>query len=388
MVWFLPLLLVATILAITWAASRRARRLHTPAPERVEIVLEPADPQQVLPPAEPPPAASPPVELLTSSEIFKKLRQLALGVSELRPPFPEHAAITTAAAAAIDDAGTQGQYAPRRPNLLPQLMRAVDDENASRRELATIIARDPSMVSSLLKVANSSFYRVTPQPIESIDRAVAVLGSKGIRSLIATALMQPIFQISNGGEFLRFQEIVWDHALRSANAAVAHAVLVEKADPFAAELLSLVAGLAEVVLFRATLDQYAIRTNDSRLRPDPGAIAALLDSDFAKVARQIGVSWELSERILAALEEQASAAEPTTPLGRSLRFGRLAGALALLQINHTVDDATVRASLPDAGLPPEQLERMWTRLTHESATPTPPGKKATRPLAPSPRARD
>ena len=125
-----------------------------------EITLELPVELQHLP--EPPVLEAAPVQLLDRTEIFRRLTELSLGVSELGHPLPEHDQIVAAALAAIGDAGTQRRYAPRRPHLLPQLMRAVNDEDVSRRELVAIIARDPSLVGSLLKMANSAFYRVTP----------------------------------------------------------------------------------------------------------------------------------------------------------------------------------------------------------------------------------
>ena len=107
-------------------------------------------------------------------------------------------------------------------------MRAVNDEDVSRRELVTIISRDPSLVGNLLKMANSPFYRVSAQAVESIDRAVVILGNDGIRSLIAAALSQPIFQI-RGGDFPKFPLIAWEHTFRTASATVTHAAIVEKA---------------------------------------------------------------------------------------------------------------------------------------------------------------
>jgi len=61
--------------------------------------------------------------------------------------------------------------------------------------------------------------------------------------------------------------------------------------------------------------------------------------------------------------------EPTTPLGRSLRFGRCAGALAVLHTNAVIDDTTVRLSLPEAGLSPAHLKCMWTRLLQKHEDP-------------------
>jgi HD-like signal output (HDOD) protein len=244
--------------------------------------------------------------------------------------------------------------------MLPRVLSASNDDSFSRRDLAALIARDPSLVGNLLKIANSSFYRVTPEPVESVDRAVVLLGTDGIRSLVTAALMQPIFRIG-GADFPRFPDVAWEHTFRASNASVPYNFLVEKSDPAAAELLSLVMGLAGIVVFRVTIDQY---TKHPRLRPDAGVVSSLLDIHSAAVARRIATSWELSEATIAGLDGQStSVSNYPTPLGRSLYFGRLVGALAVLRINHIIDDATARASIPVTNMPEAQLERMWTRLT-------------------------
>jgi len=340
----------------------------------VEIALELPVELQDLP--EPPVLQAAPIQLLDRSEIFKQLTQLSLGVRELGHAMPEHDKIVAAALAAIGDAATQGKYAPRRPNLLPQLMRVVSDEDSSRRELVALIARDPALVGSLLKMANSVFYRVTRSPIETIERAVVMLGSDGLRSLIATALVQPIFEVSMAGAFPRFPQVVWEHALLSAHAAIPHAALVERVDQFAAELLCLVSGLAEIVLFRAAMDHYA--STSKKKQPSAAVMASLLASQSATFAWHIGASWELSELMLAALEEQMVESEPTTPLGRSLRFGRCAGALAVLRTNSVIDDKTARLSLPDAGMSPAHLQCMWRRLLDKPEESNATGRRVSR----------
>lgn len=375
------------------AAIYRSRAGAPPsAPQPVEILLGPRDLEQLLSHARAP-APDPAREIprdppsLSPSQALKKLRELALGASlDSRQPGAEHAAVATSAIAATEDAKTLRDLAPRRPSLLPQLIRAANDDDVPRRELAAIIRRDPSLVGSLLEMANSSFYRVTERPVESIDRAVVLLGSEGIRSLIAAAAMQPIFRVS-GGPFPRFAQTVWEHAWRSANAAVVHAAMVEKTDAFAAELLSLVWGLADVVLFQAVLERYAAAPSGGKLRPDARVIASLLDSRATRVARRIGAGWELSEGSLAALEQQAGETEPAAPLGRSLRFGRIVGALAVLRVNGAIDEATARASFPGSSLAREQMERMWARMTAEpSAARGPaPSRAVSRTLQAGPR---
>ncbi|MFZ0498699.1 MAG: HDOD domain-containing protein [Steroidobacteraceae bacterium] len=359
MIGLLTVLLVAAAAAAVYLLKAAA---PAAASEPVEILLGPQDLRQLLAPAQSkPPALEPPLSpALASEQVLRRLRELALGAAISGAPDPRHAAIAAAAVAATEDGATLRQLSPRRPSLLPQLIRAANDDAAPRRELAAIIRRDPSLVGSLLEMANSSFYRVAERPVESIDRAVVLLGSEGIRSLIAAAAMQPIFRIAVG-PFPQFAQIVWEHAWRSANAAVVHAAMAEKADAFAAELLSLVWGLADVVLFRAVLERYEDASGGG-LRPDAAVIALVLESNSARVARRIGAGWDLSVGSLAALEQQAGPAEPGTPLGRSLRFGRTVGALAVLCINGVIDETTAVASFPRSSLAHEQLERMWARL--------------------------
>lgn len=305
--------------------------------------------------------AAPVVQFLDATEVLRRLRGLELG-QDLPAPNgqqdPAHDRIVAAALAAIGDPANQKKYFPRRPSLLPELIRAMNDESVSVRQVVPIVARDPSLVGNLLRVANSSYYRVTTQPIETIERALVILGSDGLRSVMAAALMQPIFQVPGGGGAARFPEIVWEHAVRSAHAAIPHASLVERANPFAAELLTLIWGLAEIVLFRAVLEHCA----PARGGIDPLVIASILDSHSTAFAWHIGAEWRLSEEMLAALEEQMLASEPATPLGRSLRFGRRAGALAVLHGNAIIDEASLRASLPASGLSPAHLESMLKRL--------------------------
>jgi HD-like signal output (HDOD) protein len=359
--------------ALTTTTTSRTSTPEVAAPP-VPLTLELPAELQHLP--EPPMLEAAPVEILLPPEISKRLRQLELGLQDLGSPLPDDHPVVASVLAAISDPATQKRLTPRRPNLLPQLMRAINDEEASRRELSAIIARDPSIVGSLLKMANSAYYRVAAGRVESIERAVVILGTDGLRSLVASSILQPIFQINSAKVFSRFPEIVWDHAQRSAHAAIPHAALVERTDAFGAELLCLITGLAEIILFRATIDHCENNPEQKKHRPTPQLIAALLASQAPVFAWRLGAEWELSELMLAALEEQTVTAEPTTPLGRSLRFGRIAGALAVLHTNSIVDDTTVRLSLPEAGLSPPHMKCMWSRLLNELEDPRLARRKA------------
>jgi HD-like signal output (HDOD) protein len=279
-----------------------------------------------------------------------------------RPPDPAHAPVFKAVQQILEHIDAQPRYIPRRPSLLPKLMATVNDGDASMMEVARIVAQDPALTGNLLRIANSPVYRVGSQTIESIDRAVTQVGIQGIRSIIITALLQPVMT-TGAGAFSRFPELVWEHTLYSAAAAEAHATQVENAEPFVAQLIGLLYGLSAIVVFRIVRDQFAAHP---QLAPDPGSIARLLETWVAPTAGRIAASWELSERIQYALESQTLAAELHTEnaLGRSLKFGRVAGSVIVLCRVGRLSDAEARAILVSgADNRRSKIERLWERFS-------------------------
>ncbi|HXZ60092.1 MAG TPA: HDOD domain-containing protein [Steroidobacteraceae bacterium] len=315
-------------------------------------------------------AAAPAPEPEAAPGIWARLNELAFGVPA-RPPAdqPLHREVAAAVDALLTGPVLKPEYAPRRPLLLPKLVQAVNDENVSRREQATLIAQDPALAGNLLRLANSAFYRVNAEPVESIDRAVALLGTSGIRSLMAAALLQPVFRTA-AGEFKPFPEIIWEHTQYAATAAEAYAAIIADEDPFAGQLLALLHGLGTILVFRAALDEYA----RNGVSADAATVAALIDRHAAAVARRIAQEWELSSRVLTALEEQSPERQlgTLTGLGRSLRFGRYCGAVAVLRRAGCLDDEASKAGVVAGGFAGPDCERIWARLARQVASSGPP----------------
>jgi HD-like signal output (HDOD) protein len=304
--------------------------------------------------------SEPPAQQAARLDALRLLQGLAFGTPITAPPSSSaHDAIASTVRMSLASIVDKPNYAPRRPLLLPKLVQAMNDDQMSRRELSRIIAGDPALAGSLLRLANSPFYRLTREPIESLDRAVAVLGIEGMRSLIAAALLQPVFRVS-GGSFAHFGDITWQHTLFAATGAEAHAAILENSDPFAAQLLSLMMGLSTIIVFRVTLDEFMSR----QVAPQAAVMAQLINAQSAIVARHVAASWELSPRIDAALADQIeSPLAPRSALGRSLQFGEFIGALAVLRARKVIDDAAAMAALHSGGEHAGAYERIWGRLT-------------------------
>jgi HD-like signal output (HDOD) protein len=310
---------------------------------------------------------------LSSSEALRRFVAYALDDSPreaLSRPLPaEHAPVFAAIQKILERIEARPEYIPRRPSLLPKLLATVNDNEATLAEMSRIIAQDPALTGNLLRIANSPIYRNSSLPVESIDRAVTLVGVQGIRSIIATALLQPLMS-AGGGAFSRFPDAVWEHTLYAAMAAETHATQIENAEPFVSQLVGLLYGLSAIVVFRIVRDQFAAHP---QLNPEPGSFARMLETWVAPTAGRIAVSWELSQRVQYALESQTLAAElqMENSMGRSLHFGRVAGSLIVLCRLGRITESEARAVLIAGEGRRSQLERLWDRMATAYLKPNP-----------------
>lgn len=346
-------LLVSCACIAWWRAARGAVRPAIASVASAPIALAPGDAH---------PRSAPSVEMPDGRTLLHRLYAVAFDDAPVDGPIPAaHLAVAIAAEALLARIDSQPRYTPRRPQLLPQLMRAANDPDASLESIARIIGQDPVLSANLLRIANTPFYRVSTRPVESIDRAVALLGLDGLRPVIAAALVQPVMRTGDGA-FGRFPSVIWDHTLLSAAAAAEHARRVEHDDAFAAQLLGLLQGLGAIIVVQVLRDQYARQPD---LVPDARVAATLLDAWAGPTAQRIAASWGLSERVAQALDAQQFDALPSDPLGRSLRVGRIAGALALLCRCGRLDDGDGLAMLSGLDVGAGRAwdpAALWTRL--------------------------
>lgn len=329
-------------------ATTAASPVHGDDSEPVEDAADPAVPVDAADPA------------VLARDLLGRFHAVALGGKPVVMR-PGHAEVVAGTVEVLEHIEARPHYTPRRPNLLPQLMRKVNDPDASGKAIAAIIARDPALAGNLLRYANSALYRVQSKPVESIERAVALVGTDGIRQIIAAVLVQPVMG-AGGGVFARFAPVTWEHTLLSAAAAADHAKLVERDDAFAAQLLGLLHGLGATIVTRVVRDQYARQRG---LVANASLAAGLLDQWAAPTACRLARKWELSGRIIQALDEQ-SLEDPAamSALGRSLRFGRLAGSLALLSRQGRLDPSCALPALAVVEPRSASTPAIWERLRH------------------------
>lgn len=201
---------------------------------------------------------------------------------------------------------------PRQTGVLPQLMRAISKGNVNRSEIAKIMLNDPAMTDQLLMVANSVYFKPAEHEIESVDRAIFLLGIEGIRGVIAAAVIRPMMIARSQGES-RFAQRAWHWGIACARAGELMA-LEQRQDSNGYFITGLLPSLAYLSLYREISRQ--LKELGAESREANSIYAPLIQRHSWNLCLRIAHTWELPPRFQAILLE-AQRPSPTsqfTPL--------------------------------------------------------------------------
>ena len=300
-----------------------------------------------------PPIDAAPVET-ANHVISQRLWKLAFGAPSVTPPLVRaHTRVRDLICAVLQVDEIDPNYFPRRPALMPQLLQAVNDPSTASDKLSRMIAHDPVLTADVLRLANSSLYRISPAPIETVQRAIVVCGVDALRGILATAMLRPVFRASRTN-FPRLPRMLWDRTERAARAAELYAVKMNPQDRFEAQLLVLLSALGPLVVYSAALDGYS---RAPRLTPNPSLFVELIDTLGPQMSRRIARDWETSPRLLAVLEKPDH-----DTLAAALHIGELLGTLSLLESQAVISRDERLDILKSAALPENLVDGIWARL--------------------------
>lgn len=188
-----------------------------------------------------------------------------------------------------DDIGTlldHIQKLPSLPNVVMEIMKSIDNEKVDVTLLAEKIANDPAIVARVLRVANSPFFGLSQQ-IDSISRAIVVLGFNSLRGLVTGAAIINVFSYSEKN--IDWQEF-WRHSIGVAVCAkvLAKHTGLNQETAFTAGLLHDIGRLVMGIYFPSLLaqvlqfeDSYAIESLQTE-RDELGFDHAALGGEVAK----------------------------------------------------------------------------------------------------------
>ena len=224
--------------------------------------------------------------------------------------------------------GTAAELVPRVPEVIPQLLRSLQDE-ASNAELARQVAQDVVLVAEVIREANSAYYRPM-SPVKTVEAALMMLGQNGLRMLLARIAFRPIIKLQTTGFTRLAAPHVWAQSEKCALAASLMAPGLT-AGPFEAYLSGLMQNLGLVVGFRL-----ADRLCEENKVPGSSEFGAQLLTEGRLLSAAIAKHWDFPQEVADAIAHAGDPGEEN--LAQALALGDRIAKLRMLIDGHVIDD--------------------------------------------------
>jgi HD-like signal output (HDOD) protein len=97
------------------------------------------------------------------------------------------------------------------PQVAAKIVQIVEDPHSTAQHLKQVICHDPALATRILKVVNSAFYGL-PGHVNSVDRAIVMLGFREVKNIAMAANLSVLFRGSElSGPFS--PEDLWRHCV-------------------------------------------------------------------------------------------------------------------------------------------------------------------------------
>lgn len=232
------------------------------------------------------------------------------------------------------DAPLEDDMVPRLPAVVPQVLRTLRQPKTSAEDLARVISGDTTLVTDVVRLANSPGLGVG-RKIDSLSQAVVLLGDSGLRRLLMTAAMRPIIDARSGLISAEGASRLWRKNQRAALAADFFAQRL--ATPrFAAFLSGLLSQIGLLVLARALA-----ASGQPGFRSVSAPFLVELDTLARRVAVRVCGQWEMPALVTATAGALAGDASANAPgkLVQVVLAADLLARYALLDENGALEEA-------------------------------------------------
>ena len=137
---------------------------------------------------------------------------------------------------------------PSMPMVVSRALNIIDDPKANINELADIISTDISITTQILKLVNSAYYGF-PSQITSVNKAMALLGFKKVKSLILSVAVKPMMMSRHG-------KALWHHSVRCAVGARYMSESLNYGDPEQIFIIGLLHDIGKMIMQLHNNDAY------------------------------------------------------------------------------------------------------------------------------------
>ncbi|EFL49856.1 metal dependent phosphohydrolase [Solidesulfovibrio fructosivorans JJ]] len=186
------------------------------------------------------------------------------------------------------------------PEVYLRINDVLRDPKSTVEDAAESIRHDPSLAAKLLRLVNSSFYARTlravrgrfPAKVDSLSRAVMVVGARQLATLALGVSVLPLFQdIPPHWVNMR---VFWEHSVGCAAAAQAIAAATSRGNPETAFVAGLLHDIGRIIFFKQASTHMAAAMRQAAADRDPlyRAERDLLGFDHAVLGGHLLQKWQ------------------------------------------------------------------------------------------------
>lgn len=198
-----------------------------------------------------------------------------------------------------------GRDFPALSRQVADTITALDDNASSMQRLTNIVLREYSLTLSVVRTANSAHYRRTDTQIQSVTRAMMLLGARTVRQLASSLLLFENYRKHSAG----LKELML-LSLLTANHARAMALRLGISDPEEAHLSGMCRNLGEVlVACHFPVDYARIHTLvRERKHHEASAALAVLGFRYEELGQALCRHWGMPEAVTESMQSRVSKA--------------------------------------------------------------------------------
>lgn len=193
----------------------------------------------------------------------------------------------------------QSAELPTLSNVASRLITITSQEDTTINDIASLISKDVSLSTKLLRVVNSAFYSF-PQQIGTIHQAASILGTNAVRSLVLSfSFLKPEQTQSSSFDYALF----WENSLFEAVTARMLMAAMKAEDSEEGFVASLLQNLGIMILARAYPEQYPkvgqlLASEDSKTKITD-LEQQVIGADHTYIGSEIVKKWGFPETLVA-----------------------------------------------------------------------------------------
>jgi HD-like signal output (HDOD) protein len=230
-------------------------------------------------------------------------------------PTPENSKLAAATLALLWERVRQRGDMPGFAKAIGAILGAMRGEDEHEFNMTRTVLTDPVLTNKVLKLANSGMYSAFGQRINTVSKAVLVLGTEAIGHLALG--LRLIEELTNVSPDSTIAHVEMEKSVLAGIVAQQVAVHAEVRDPEEAVVCAMLHGLGRMMITFYMPERWALLQKQGGIGREDSAAEAVLGMTMEELGRATAEYWHLPANILTGMRVMDAVEQPAAPLSHA-----------------------------------------------------------------------